>query len=556
MIQAVAYRRCSTTKQDLSLDGQSEAIRDYAAKNGYQVMRWYEDDGISGSSGDERPAFQKMVKDAESNPDFQAILVYDLSRFGRMDSDETGHYRYLLKNAGISIVCTNEHDGGNGAEGEIFRTLLQTQKRQLLFQISRDTLRGQTQSVRKGWASGRAAPYGLDRILVDESGVQRQRLKRGEKYSKPKSWHISLAPSDTVGEADNVRWMFDTYLRNEVGCREIARQLDEKGVPSPHGGNWCLGTVRSIFKNPIYKGNLAFGRRGMGKFHRLQNGEIERVNGVQSKGVVLNPESDWIVAHKPEMALVTADIWDAVNAKLTSRGDRSVRARAGRLAYPLSGLVHCGDCQATMVGMNRDKSYQIYACGSHFRNKACHSNTVRQEALLALLRRIIKELTFCDGNKKALRASILKEVSKRPECHAHDVDQIKRELNKAKESYGRAAENMLAVEPEHMPVMRKALNGFLQKTKSLEAQLQTAQSIVDPNELADTILARSQMLLEVLFSEKGDRLKSVLGELVEKVELRFDWGLWGNRKVRTVVGGDLYLKSPATLTVSNRGDRI
>ena len=43
--------------------------------------------------------------------------------------------------------------------------------------------------------------------------------------------------------------------------------------------------------------------------------------------------------------------------------------------------------------------------------------------------------------------------------------------------------------------------------------------------------------------------------MVEKVELRFDWGFWGNLNVRTVVGGDLYLKSPTTLTVSNRGDR-
>ncbi len=178
----------------------------------------------------------RMVSDAECLGDFKTIIAYDLSRFGRMDSDEIGFYRHLLKRAGVQIRFSNENDGGDNETGEIIRPVLQAQKRQYLRQISRDTLRGQLQAARAGWVSGRAAPFGFDRVLVDENGQQRQRLKRGESYAKSRSWHVTLAPSDTPGEVDALRWMFDTYLKSEVGCREIARRLNEKGIKSPHDG--------------------------------------------------------------------------------------------------------------------------------------------------------------------------------------------------------------------------------------------------------------------------------------------------------------------------------
>jgi DNA invertase Pin-like site-specific DNA recombinase len=46
MIAAVGYLRRSTTKQEMSLDGQREAISAYAAGADYTILRWYIDDGF------------------------------------------------------------------------------------------------------------------------------------------------------------------------------------------------------------------------------------------------------------------------------------------------------------------------------------------------------------------------------------------------------------------------------------------------------------------------------------------------------------------------------
>src|SRR5204863_517584 len=86
--------------------------------------------------------------------------------------------------------------------------------------------------------------------------TQQKRLKRGEKWAKDRSWHVTLVPSDTPGEVETVKWIFQTYAENEIGVREIARALNEKGIKSPHDADWGVGTVREILRNPVYQDNL------------------------------------------------------------------------------------------------------------------------------------------------------------------------------------------------------------------------------------------------------------------------------------------------------------
>ena len=112
-------------------------------------------------------------------------------------------------------------------------------------------MRGQFQAAKGGWASGRAAAFGFDRILVDQHGAMQKRLKRGERYVKDRSWHVTLTPSDTPGETDAVRWIFETYHTKEIGLREIARMLNEKCLKSPHGNSWSTGGVREMLRNPV-----------------------------------------------------------------------------------------------------------------------------------------------------------------------------------------------------------------------------------------------------------------------------------------------------------------
>lgn len=71
----------STEHQQYSIENQRDKIREYAARRGIEIIRTYADEGKSGLRIDGRQALQRLIKDVEDGvADFQAILVYDVSR--------------------------------------------------------------------------------------------------------------------------------------------------------------------------------------------------------------------------------------------------------------------------------------------------------------------------------------------------------------------------------------------------------------------------------------------------------------------------------------------
>ena len=85
LIPAVAYYRMSSDKQEASIEDQQTAVMQYAADNGYRIIRDYRDEGISGWKSEQRKGFQKLIADATDRGDFQAVLCWDQDRFSRFD---------------------------------------------------------------------------------------------------------------------------------------------------------------------------------------------------------------------------------------------------------------------------------------------------------------------------------------------------------------------------------------------------------------------------------------------------------------------------------------
>lgn len=79
------YVRMSTDHQRYSTENQRDAIAAYAIDHGMIVVRTYIDEGKSGLHLDGRDALQSLIRDVESRSiDFKAVLVYDVSRWGRL----------------------------------------------------------------------------------------------------------------------------------------------------------------------------------------------------------------------------------------------------------------------------------------------------------------------------------------------------------------------------------------------------------------------------------------------------------------------------------------
>ena len=92
--RAAQYVRMSTEHQQYSTHNQSDKIREYAEQRGIEIIKTYADDGKSGLSIGGRAALQQLIDDVESGAaDFNVILVYDVSRWGRFqDADESAYY--------------------------------------------------------------------------------------------------------------------------------------------------------------------------------------------------------------------------------------------------------------------------------------------------------------------------------------------------------------------------------------------------------------------------------------------------------------------------------
>ena len=103
-VSAAEYVRMSTDHQKYSTENQSAAIRKFAAANGMEVVRTYADAGKSGLNIEGRDALKQLIDDVQSGrADFEFVLVYDVSRWGRFqDADESGYYEYICKRAGIT----------------------------------------------------------------------------------------------------------------------------------------------------------------------------------------------------------------------------------------------------------------------------------------------------------------------------------------------------------------------------------------------------------------------------------------------------------------------
>jgi len=84
MVRAVAYYRHSTQdRQENSIPIQQDQVREWAGKNGVEIIHEFADAGKSGLNAEGRPAFTEMMDDwVKRRSDFDYVLCLDVSRWG------------------------------------------------------------------------------------------------------------------------------------------------------------------------------------------------------------------------------------------------------------------------------------------------------------------------------------------------------------------------------------------------------------------------------------------------------------------------------------------
>ena len=405
---------CRLSKDDMA-QGDSESIKtqkamltQYAKEHGFMVVEVYVDDGFSGLNF-ERPDFNRMLDDIESGK-IDVVITKDLSRLGR-DHLKVGHFTEIyfpMKN--VRYIAVNDCVDTASKNNDIAAL-----KNVINEFYSRDNSRKIRSSIRA------RAKAGLYRTAFNPIGYRKA----------PDNHNRLIVDTET---AWIVKRIFE--LANAgMGAHKIAKTFREEQVPSPswwlysrgekdyserfenpaNKYEWSHTVIQNIIKNPLYLGHTIMCKK-----------EI-----VFKVGVYKNvPEADQIRVENTHEPLVSQEVFDGANAKVSSRR----RDTTDNFVSPFSGLVKCGAC-GKALGLRywgKDR-HRIYVCTTYAHDtKACSDHRIFYEDLYnAVLADIqyharlayedrdravalaVKMNTKADGSRGKSNESRLKQAKKR-----------------------------------------------------------------------------------------------------------------------------------------------
>jgi DNA invertase Pin-like site-specific DNA recombinase len=251
----------STEHQQYSLENQSTAIQAYAESHGFEVVLTYSDAARSGLILRRRAGLRQLLQDVVAGTaPYKAILVYDVSRWGRFqDTDESAHYEFLCKSAGVPVhYCAETFANDGSLPSLIMKALKRTMAGEYSRELGVKVLAGQKRLARLGFKQGGVPGYGLRRMLVSAAGTAKQQLASGERKSITTD-RVILGPGP-AHEVQVVKGIYRMLVSEKLSIPAIARELNRRAIRYNGASEWDYQAVHAVLTSPKYVGCHAFGR--------------------------------------------------------------------------------------------------------------------------------------------------------------------------------------------------------------------------------------------------------------------------------------------------------
>lgn len=492
MQQAAIYARYSTEEQRAtSLDDQIRRCREKALSEGYEVAdeHVFVDAAITGSEKGvkKREGYQALLRACEAGQ-VEAIIVTEVSRLAR-SQQETITLRSLVERTRVRLLTIADGiDSARQGWGLAF-AFNGVIAEHFLEETRGRVIAGMKGQLGRGYQIG-APPFGY----------------RGVKDFGSRGEHIGTHWRIEEGEAEIIRWMFTMRLQGRSYCC-IAEDLNGRRIPTPRPPRkkrvrayWRPATVRQLITNPIFGGTF------------IWNGS----QFTRAKAKRERKKLDLVEFPRPELALVSSDVWSRCNPKGAERPIRGGRR------HPLSGLTRCGDCGSGLsIGSSSQVSRTLY-CAQCEQAKRVGERTTwmgytsvvgLQHALQFVLDRICSSSVRNELNAR-LKAAL---AGGNPD----ELKTLKGKLDKATRAWERSVRYMREVD-ENYDVLRRECDIALSQRRKLEDKLAAlkrglrevdkamvrAQLDVDPSALVRSLMKPG---------EHASRTQAVLSRLLPKI---------------------------------------
>lgn len=392
---------CRLSKDDerlgesLSIETQKTILAQYAREHHLFPIEFYIDDGYTGLNYD-RPDFQRMIDDIALGK-IGTVITKDLSRLGR-DHIQTGQYAEIyFPTHKVRYIAINDGFDSENQQSTIYASL----KTAINEFYSRDT------SV-KIKASFRArAKEGKHRSVVPPYGYLKDPADKNNLIPDPETAPYIVKIYDLVLQGWGNHRIRDYLRETKVPCpswiHHVRGWLNKEDMFPTEDSRyiWRPDTLRNIIRNPVYCGDLAYGKS-------------ETI--FKTKKHPKTDESKWIVVQDTHEAIVSREVWERAN-QLVAVKKQDYKQTVQNPSNLFSGILKCADCGKALTrrkyGSNCDR--MIYVCTTYatYGVHRCSQHKVFEEdlksAVLEDIQALAKEAKL---NRQAL---INRIVSMAPE---------------------------------------------------------------------------------------------------------------------------------------------
>ena len=358
-LRVAAYARVSTDtdKQLVSLETQKNHYEKYIkARPDWEYAGLYYDEGVTGTKLAKRDGLLRLLDDCDKGL-IDYIIVKSISRFSRNTVDSIEIVRKLCQD-GIYIYFEKENIDTGKMEGELLLSILSS----LAESESRSISENETWGIQKRFMNGTFKigypPYGYKNVNGEMIVVEQQ--------------------------AEIVRWIFSEILTGK-SSGTIAKELNQRGVPSKRGGRWEGPVITGMIRNEKYTGDVIFQKTFTDdRFNRHVN----------------HGEKNQYYMQDHHEAIVSREIFEAANAIIDANGlEKGIQKESEKYKnrYAMSGKIICGECGGTWKRVKLGSRFG-FACNMHVKDKdACSMKSIKEEPVKVAFINLMNKLTFARG---------------------------------------------------------------------------------------------------------------------------------------------------------------
>lgn len=404
--RVAGYARVSTDKDEqfTSYEAQVQYYTDLIRNNsGWEFVKVYTDEGISGLNMKNRDGFKEMIADALAGK-IDLIITKSVSRFARNTVDSLSTIREL-KAHNVECFFEKENIYTFDGKGELLITIMSSLAQEESRSISENVTWGHHRRFEEGRVSFAYSSFlGYDRNPGEEK---------------------CLPPVINPEQAEIVKRIYRDFMAGKTAWM-IAKELTADGIKTPRGKDkWPVSTLESILTNEKYKGAAILQKRFttdfLTKTMKVNEGEVPQYYVENSHEAIIQPEE-----------------WEDVQKEIARR--RSLGRRYSGSSI-LGARIVCGDCGAyygpKVWNSNTKYRHRVWQCNNKFKNKGHICGTPHfteaeiKARFVTAFNRLLKRKSELIANAELARAkltddSVLSEERKRLERELEDLAELTR----------------------------------------------------------------------------------------------------------------------------------